>query len=95
MELQEPQSGGSGLRDILNFRLLLSMAGISFAMLLFLIIMTVKGKFSLAWFVVTIVCIGATTMTVMDWRDKKSWLVAIGASLLLGVILGALSAVFV
>lgn len=94
MELEEPQGSGGGFRDLLNFRLLLSMAGISFAMVLFLVIMTVKGKFSPAWFVVTVICLGATTMTFMDWRDKKSWLVVVGASLLLGVILGALSAIF-
>ena len=92
MELGELDAGNEGFRNLSRFRLLLSMSGVSLSLVFFLVVMTLKGKFSFLWFVVTLVCGAGTILTAMGWRSKSTWIAFAGAASLLSFVIAGIAA---
>jgi uncharacterized membrane protein HdeD (DUF308 family) len=92
VEMEELDSGNQGFRNLSHLRVLLGMSGISLSLVFFVVVMTLKGNFSLLWLIVALVCVAGTIITAMGWRERKSWLTVLGTVSLLSLVVGGIAA---
>lgn len=81
-----------GFRDISRLRLLLSMSGVSLMLVLFMVLMTIKGNFSFLWFAVTLACCAGTVCAAVGYRARNTWIAFLGAASLLSIVLAGIVA---